>query len=318
MRKSVFIVIFSVVAAATAITLGVACADDNDDEPGRLRVVATTTQIGALTREIAGDSVRLDILLANGADAHDFEPSPQDAVVLQNADLVFMNGIGLDEWLSDIIEGADTAEHVVVVTDGIDVYLGDEEAAEEEDHDDEDHEHSEGDPHVWHDPANVKIMVRNIVAALMRVDPDNADMYRSNGEAYEARLDEVDAEIRALINEIPEENRKMVTNHDAFGYFLRAYGLELVGAIIPSTGSGSQPSAQELAELSDLIKAEGVKAIFAEAEVDPAIAQQLASDTGVTIVEGLYADSLGEPGSGAETVDGMLLANARKISEALK
>ena len=331
MRKSVFVVIFSIVAAATAITLGVACADDTDDEPGRVRVVATTTQIGALTREVAGDSVRLDILLANGADAHDFEPSPQDAVVLQNADLVFMNGIGLDEWLENIIEGADTAEHVVVVTDGIEVFEGaghdDDEHEAEDDHEDEDeedheedhdHEHDEGDPHVWHNPANVKIMVRNIVAALMRVDPDNADMYRSNGEAYEARLDAVDAEIRALINEIPPENRKMVTNHDAFGYFLRAYDLEFVGAIIPSTGSGSQPSAQELAELSDLIKAEGVKAIFAEAEVDPSIAQQLATDTGVTIVEGLYADSLGEPGSGAETVDGMLLANARKISEALK
>jgi ABC-type Zn uptake system ZnuABC Zn-binding protein ZnuA len=110
----------------------------------------------------------------------------------------------------------------------------------------------------------------------------------------------------------------MVTNHDAFGYFLRTYGLELVGAVIPSTGSGSQPSAQDLAELSDLIRAEGVKAIFAEAEVDPSVAKQLAADTGVAIVDGLYADSLGEPGSGAETVDGMLLANARKISEALR
>lgn len=318
MRKSVLIIFVSTMAAAMAITLGVACADDDDDEPGRVRVVATTTQIGALTHEIAGDLIRLDILLASGADAHDFEPSPQDAVLLQNADLVFMNGIGLDEWLSDIIEGADTAEHVVVVTDGIEVYLGDEHSEDEEDHDDDDHEHDEGDPHVWHDPANVKVMVRNIVAALMRVDPDNADTYRANGEAYELRLDEVDAEIRALIDEIPEENRKMVTNHDAFGYFLRAYGLEFVGAVIPSTGSGSQPSAQDLAELSDLIEAEGVKAIFAEAEVDPSVAKQLAADTGVAIVEGLYADSLGEPGSGAETVDGMLLANARKIAEALK
>lgn len=318
MRKSVLIIFVSTMAAAMAITLGVACADDDDDEPGRVRVVATTTQIGALTHEIAGDLIRLDILLASGADAHDFEPSPQDAVLLQNADLVFMNGIGLDEWLSDIIEGADTAEHVVVVTDGIEVYLGDEHSEDEEDHDDDDHEHDEGDPHVWHDPANAKVMVRNIVAALMRVDPDNADTYRANGEAYELRLDEVDAEIRALIDEIPEENRKMVTNHDAFGYFLRAYGLEFVGAVIPSTGSGSQPSAQDLAELSDLIEAEGVKAIFAEAEVDPSVAKQLAADTGVAIVEGLYADSLGEPGSGAETVDGMLLANARKIAEALK
>lgn len=317
MRTSVLIILVSTMAAALAITLGVACGGGGtDDDSGRLRVVATTTQIGALTKEIAGQSVRLDVLLASAADAHDFEPSPQDAVLLQNADLIFMNGIGLDEWLSDIIEGADTSEHVVVVTDGVEVFYDEDEADEEGDDGEHDHEH--GDPHVWHDPANVKVMVRNIVAALMRLDPEHQDIYRANGEAYEARLDEVDAEIRALIAEIPEANRKMVTNHDAFGYFLRAYGLVFVGAIIPGTGSGSQPSAQELAALSDLIRAEGVKAIFAEAEVDPSIARQLARDTGVTIVQGLYADSLGPPGSGAETVDGMLLTNARKISEALK
>lgn len=322
MRKNILTALLSATAAAMAITLAVACGDDADDGPERLSVVATTSQIGALTREIAGDSVELDVLLAAGADAHDFEPSPQDAVRLQDADLVFMNGIGLDEWLEDIIDGADSAEHIVVVTDGIEVFDGagheDEDDHEDEEDGDHDHDHDEGDPHVWHDPANVRVMVRNIVAALMRTDPDNEDTYRANGEAYEARLDAVDAEIRALIAEIPEEDRKLVTNHDAFGYFLRAYGLEFVGAVIPSTGSGSQPSAQELAALSDLIEAEGVKAIFAEAEVDPSVAEQLAADTGVAIVLGLYADSLGEPGSGAETVDGMLLSNARKISEALK
>lgn len=310
------------VLAITGLTLAAACGGDEED-PGRLRVVATTTQIGALTRELAGPEVRLDVLLEAGADAHDFEPSPQDAVTIRNADLVFMNGIGLDEWMEDIIEGADGAEHVVVVTDGVEVFEGaghdeDEEEADDEHEGDDEHGHEEGDPHVWHDPANVKVMVRNIVAALMKADPDHADQYRANGEAYEARLDQVDAEIRSLIDGIPETNRKLVTNHDAFGYFLRAYGLEFVGAVIPSTGSGSQPSARDLADLSDLIRESGVKAIFAEAEVDPAIAEQLARDTGVTIVEGLYADSLGPAGSGAETVDGMLLFNARKIAEALK
>lgn len=305
-----------------ALVLAAACGGNDDDDEGRVRVVATTTQIGALTREIAGERVRLDVLLEAGADAHDFEPSPQDAVTLSNADLILMHGIGLDEWLDDIVEGAETADYVVVVTDGIEVFEGaghEGEDEDEQDHEGEgDHSHEEGDPHVWHDPANVKVMVRNITAALLEADPDNADAYRAAGEAYEARLDAVDAEIRALIEEIPEGNRKLVTNHDAFGYFIRAYGLEFVGAVIPSTASGSQPSAQELAELSDLIRDSGVKAIFAEAEVDPSVAKQLAADTGVTIVEGLYADSLGAPGSGAETVDGMLLYNARKISEALK
>ena len=304
--------------AVIAVSLAGACGGDGDEDEGRVRVVATTTQIGALTREIAGGKVRLEVLLESGADAHDFEPSPQDAVTLRNADLVFMHGLGLDAWLEDIIEGADGADHVVVVTDGIEVYEGAADEDEDPDEGADDHENEAGDPHVWHDPQNVKVMVRNIVAALLEADPANADAYRAAGEAYEARLDAVDTEIRALIEEIPEGDRKVVTNHDAFGYFLRAYGLEFVGAVIPSTGSGSQPSAQDLAELSDLIRDSGVKAIFSEAEVDPAIAEQLAADTGVTIVEGLYADSLGPAGSGAETVDGMLLFNARKIAEALK
>jgi zinc/manganese transport system substrate-binding protein len=314
-----------------ALPIFAACGGDDDDDEG-ISVVATTTQIGALVREVAGDNVRLTVLLQAGADAHDFEPSAQDAVTINRADLVLMNGIGLDEWVERMIEGAGSADKVVIVTDGIEVFEGaghdddDDHEEDDEDHEDEgddyhgddDHPHDEGDPHVWHDPANVKIMVRNIVAALSAADAANASTYQANGSAYEQKLDEVDAEIRALFAEIPEGNRKLVTNHDAFGYFIRAYGLEFVGAVIPSVGSGAQPSARELAALSDLIRSEGVLAIFAEAEVDPRVAQQLANDTGVQIVSGLYADSLGEPGSGAETVHGMLLFNARKIAEALK
>ena len=133
-----------------------------------------------------------------------------------------------------------------------------------------------------------------------------------------AALSRVDAEIRKLIAEIPAENRKMVTNHDAFGYFIERYGLTFVGAVIPSSNKDAQASAKELAELQDLIKRENVKVIFAEEEVDPKVARELAKDTNVTIVEGLFADSLGKKGSGADTIDGMLLFNARKIAEALK
>jgi ABC-type Zn uptake system ZnuABC Zn-binding protein ZnuA len=310
---------------ACAVPFFAACGgDDATDE--RVSVVATTTQIGALVREVAGSNVRLTVLLQAGADAHDFEPSAQDAVTLSRADLVLMNGIGLDEWVERVIEGAGSADKVVVVTEGVQVFEGAGVHGDEDDHDDasgdghdeDGHSHEGGDPHVWHDPANVKLMVRNIVAALARADPANASSYEANGAVYEQKLDEVDAEIRAMIAEIPEGNRKLVTNHDAFGYFIRAYGLEFVGAVIPGSGSGAQPSAQQLAALTDLIRLEGVKAIFAEAEVDPRVAQQLANDTGVQIVTGLYADSLGEPGSGAETVHGMLLFNARKIAEALK
>ncbi|MGE0600132.1 MAG: metal ABC transporter substrate-binding protein [Dehalococcoidia bacterium] len=290
-------------AAFTALLLA-SCGSGGPSTTGSgISVVATTTQIGALTRAVAGEDVALTVLLPAGADAHDFEPDPQAVRKIGAAKVILRNGLGLDDWLDDTIDAAGGSAEVVTVTDGIEVRRSDE---------------GDPDPHVWHDPTNAKIMVDNIVAALSAADPSNAALFASNGEAYKRVLDDTDAEVRRLINEIPAANRKVVTNHDAFGYFFDRYGLELIGAIIPSSSKDAQTSAKELADLQDLIKAEGVKAIFAEEEVDPKIARELASDTGVTIVEGLYADSLGAPGSGTETVDGMLLFNARKISEALK
>lgn len=290
-----------------------ACGGDDSGGGSGLKVVATTTQIGALTREVAGDAVELSVLLEAGADAHDYEPSPKAVARVNEADVVLVNGIGLDEWLDDIIAGAGARE-VVVVTEGITIREASGHSGEEE----EGHGHDEGDPHVWHDPVNAKVMVDNIVAALSAAAPDFAETFRANGETYKAKLDAVDAQVRALIDAIPMEDRKVVTNHDSFGYFLDRYGLEFVGAIIPGTSKDTQPSAKEIAELTDLIKREGVRAIFAEEEVDPKVAKQLAADTGVKIVTGLYADSLGPAGSGADTVDGMLLSNATKIAEALR
>jgi ABC-type Zn uptake system ZnuABC Zn-binding protein ZnuA len=271
-----------------------------------VKVVATTTQIGALTRAVAGDNVELTVLLSAGADAHDYEPDPQAVKTVHNAKLVLRNGIGLDDWLTKTVENAGGGAKIVVVTDGVTVMKASGDGT------------GEDDPHVWHDPENAKIMVQNIADALSQADPAQASLFQANAKAYQARLDEVDGEIRSLVDQIPIENRKMVTNHDAFGYFFARYGLQFVGAVFPVSSKEGQASAKDLAALIDLVKSEGVKAIFAEEEVDPKVARELASDTGVIIVTGLYADSLGPPGSGADTVDGMLLTNARKISEALR
>lgn len=272
-----------------------------------IQVVATTTQIGALTRAIAGDQVELTVLLPSGADAHDFEPDPQVVKKVHNAKLVLRNGLGLDDWMSKTLDNAGGDAAVVVVTRGI-VPLKSSSGDEA----------GEDDPHVWHDPANAGIMVSNIAEALAAADPEQAPIFMANAAAYEARLADVDQQIRALIEVIPAGNRKVVTNHDAFGYFFARYGLEFVGAVFPVSSKEGQVSAKELAALADLIKSTGVKAVFAEEEVDPKVARELARDTGVEIVTGLYADSLGPEGSGADTVDGMLLQNARKISEALR
>jgi len=276
-----------------------------DEAGASADVIATTVQIGALTRAVAGDAVDVHTLLAPGVDPHDYEATADDIKRLGTANVVLRNGIGLDDFLEDAIRSSG-AGSVVTVTDGIEVRHGN----DADEHND--------DPHVWQDPLNAKIMVDNIVAALSDAFPEQASTFQANGDAYNERLDAVDAEIRALIDSIPPQNRKMVTDHDAFGYFIDRYGLTFIGAIIPGVSSQGEASSRQIAELEDTIRREGVKAIFAEGSVDPKVARQVAEDTGVRIVEDLYGDSLGEPGSGADTLDGMLLANAHKIADALR
>ena len=246
------------------VALGVvnACGGSDLESTGSgIKVVATTTQIGALVREIAGEDVELTVLLKAGADAHDYDPSPQAVKKVSEADLVLRNGIGLDDWLDGMVEGASSRERVKTVTDGIEVREGGE-SHEDEDEDDEAHEGEdeahEDDPHVWHNPMLAKVMVNNIVAALSEADPERAATFAQRGEAYSAKLDATDAEIRLLIETIPAENRKVVTNHDAFGYFFERYGLEFVGAVIPSRNKDAQASAKDLAALHDLEESEGV------------------------------------------------------------
>lgn len=281
-----------------------ACGGDDEGAGGSgIKVVATTTQIGALTREVAGDKIRLTVLLEAGSSAHDYEPGPDALKQINAAQLVLKNGIGLDDWLDKSIKSAGGSKTVALVTEGVKTQKRDD---------------GEADPHVWHDADNAARMVDNIVTALSAADPTNAATFRANGDAYKQKLAATDATIRALIETVPAGSRKVVTNHDAFGYFLDRYGLTFVGAVIPSTSSEAQPSAKEIAALQGLIKSEGVKAIFAEDEIDPKVAREIAKDTGVKIIDDLYADSLGEPGSGADTLDGMLLSNAQKIVEALR
>lgn len=303
----------SVVATGVVLLAGVlsACGSDRGGSATgtpadtRLNVVATTVQITALTKEVGGDKIELTGIIPADADAHEFEPKPSDLTALENADLILRHGIGLDDWLDDTLQANNNAT-VVTVTDGI-TTAKDDQGDEQID-----------DPHVWHDPDNDKIMVNDISKALDAADPANTATYDANAAAYEQKLDETKTQVQAIIDEIPAESRKLVTNHDAFGYFARAFGLEVVGAVIPSISTQSEPSAKDTAALLDTIRREHVKAIFAESSVNPQLATTLANDANVKIVDDLYGDSLGKPRSGADTVDGMLLTNARKIADALK
>jgi zinc/manganese transport system substrate-binding protein/manganese/iron transport system substrate-binding protein len=270
-----------------------------------LRVVATTVQITALTRAVAGDLVVVRGLVPAGADPHEFEPTPTDLVAVEGALLILRHGLGLDDWLDRTLKAGKRAT-VVTITRGVEIRSGEEDGKKIP------------DPHVWHDPTNAKRMVDNIATALDRADPSHQAAYDARAQAYKTRLDVAASEVRAIINEIPPANRKLVTNHDALGYFARAFGLKIIGAVIPSVSTQAEPSAGETARLLKTIQREKVKAIFAESNVNPKLAATLAKEAGVKIVPDLYGDSLGQPGSGAETVEGMWLANARKIGAALK
>lgn len=267
-----------------------------------MMVLATIAPLGALAREVAGSSADVRVLAGTGVDPHDYELNVSGRRAIEDARLIFRDGLGIDTFLDRAIASGNP--RVVTVTEGLKLRQPPGE--------------SDPDPHVWQDPENDRAMVLGMAAAMGKADPANAGRYRQNAEAYSTRLAAVDEQIRAMINTIPPGNRRVVTNHDALGYFIDRYGLTFVGTVIPGTASETEPSARDIAQLEDVIRAEGVKAIFAESSVDPKVARQVAADTGVRIVDNLYGDSLGPPGSGAETVDGMLLTNARTIVEALR
>ena len=268
---------------------------------GLLAVVATTSLIGDVARQIGADRVSVNVLLPIGADPHAFEPRPQDVAALTDADLVLVNGLGLEATLQPLLGNART---IVTVSDGINALP----FAEEE---------GGLDPHVWQDPNNVIVWARNIRDAFAQADPAHADEYASNADAYIAELTALDAWIKEQVAQIPEANRKLVTDHEDFGYFTARYGFEQVGAVVPSVSTGSAPSAQELAALEDAIRSSGVKAVFVGSTVSPDLSRRVAEDTGVRLVF-LFTDSLSPSGGDAESYLAFMRHNVNAIVEALR
>ena len=301
-----------------------ACSDSESREDGdvasdALKVVATTTQIGDLARNVGGDRIALTVLLSPNQDAHDFELEPSQIRAVAVADIVLRNGVGLDGFLDKALEGSSTA--VATLSAGVETEEGeghDEEGEEHEGDGEEEHEDEGIDPHIWFSVANARQMVENLRDALVAEDAGNADFYRENAAAYLQELEALDSEIRAEVALVPEACRKLVTNHDVLGYYATAYGFEVVGAVIPSTTSEAQASAADVAEIVRLIEEEGVPAIFAEASINPDLIQQVGREAGVTVVDDLYGDSLGPAGSDGATYIDMMRSNTEKIAGALK
>lgn len=305
-------------ALAVALIAGggvIAGCGGSGSDSGRLKVVATTTQAGDLVAQVGGDKVDLTTILKPNTDPHEYEPRPSDVKAVADAELIFRSGGHLDEWAEQIVSDSGGDAKVVDLSHGIPVKLegGEEGEHPEEAHSEEGHseeEHAEElDPHWWHDPVNVKAAVGEIEESLAGAEPDDAGYFGRRAAAYRARVAELNRQIAECIESVPLAKRKIVTDHDAFGYFTKRYRIETVGTVIPALTTQAQPSAGDLAELEDTIRKESVKAVFPEESVPPALAEAVARDTGASTDHTLFGDTLGPAGSRGENWLEMMKSN---------
>jgi ABC-type Zn uptake system ZnuABC Zn-binding protein ZnuA len=288
-----------VVAVLLALAALAGCGEDDGGAAGshRVKVVATTTQAADIARNVGGENVEVVGLMAPNTDPHEYEVRPRDLQALSDADLIVRSGGDLDEWLAEAIEGAGTEAPVLTLIDKVRTIEGE----------------GEIDPHWWQNPRNAIRASAEIERALTNADPGHAAVYTANADRYERRLRELDTAVAACIDKVPAEQRKLVTTHDALGYYAQRYGIEVIGAVIPSLSTSGQPSAGETAELVKTIRDENVKAIFAESSVNAKVEQAIARETGATVGKALWADTLGPPGSDGATYIGSIVSNTRAL-----
>jgi zinc/manganese transport system substrate-binding protein len=288
-------------------------------------VIATTSVFADLAQLALGDNVTIETIIPAGVDVHTFEPSPADAQKLAGANLIVMNGLGLDEWALSLLEAAGKSEEdVLELAEGIDesnawVYLEGEEHDEEEgeehsEEEGEEHGHGGTDPHIWLDPKGAAIYVDRIAARVAAELPERAAEIESARDAGLAEIAALDEELRVGFAAVEASARKIVTFHDAFGYFARAYEIEIVGVAVEAPGQ--EPSAKEIAALIDAIKAAGVTSVFSEAQFPSKVLDQVAAETGATVLENLYSDALGN--APANSYLGAMRANASAILASFK
>lgn len=334
------------IIAGSVLALGLAgCApaDQPAAEPG-ISVVATTTQVADFTNQIAGDAAQVTSLIQPNQSSHSFDPTAADLAALSAADVLVINGAGLEEWLDDAIEAsgfagvtidASSAIELMEFESGHDEGHEGEEHSEEEGHDDHghddghsdeakpadeeahsddehDHAHEGGDPHTWTSAANAIAMVETIAEGLADVDAENAGVFESNAAAYVAQLEALDTWIIENMQQIDPTDRLLVTNHEAFGYFVDAYGVTFVGAVIPSFDDNAEVSAADIDQLVDAIRDSGAPVVFSETSLSPAAAETIAAEAGVAVFsgdEGLFGDSLGPEGSSGDTYIASMIHN---------
>ena len=280
------------------------CGSAPKSNDNTLRVLASTTVLADITQNIAGDRAKVESLLPIGADPHSYQAAPVDVAKISDSDLLILNGLEYENFIMPLLENVGAKKMTVEATSGLSPRndAGNEQGV---------------DPHMWLDPNLVVTYVENIRDGLIKVDPNGAETYKSNANAYITQLKDLDKWIVEQVNTIPVERRLLVTNHEALGYFAERYGFEVAGSVIPSFSSNAAPSAREMARLIDAIKKISAPAIFLDTADNDTLAQQIADETSVGIVADLHLESLTE-GAPAATYIEMMKYNVSRIVEALK
>ena len=264
-------------------------------------MVGTTTQVGDLLRQVAGGRADVRQILRPNSDPHDYEPRPSDVKGLAEAQLVVRSGGEVDDWLDELVDSAGSDAPVLTLIDRV-------------------HTRRDGDdvdPHWWQDPRNAELAVAAIRDGLAEADPAGAAAYRRNAARYLARLRRLDTRTAACIQRVPARDRRLVTTHDALGYYADRYGLDVIGAVLPSLSTQAQPSARDIQELVDQIESAGVRAIYPESSVNPKLERAVARESGAKVGAALWADTLGPEGSSGATYVESIAANTRAIVDGL-
>ena len=296
--------------AASLVVSGPAAAQ----APDRLRVVATFSILGDLVKNVGGDRVAVATLVGSNGDAHVYAPTPADAKTVAAASIVFANGLGFEGWMGRLVKAANSKATLVEASKGVTKRA--EAGKDDHGHGKKDkHDHADVDPHAWQSVANVKVYVGNIRDALAAADPAGKAAYEAAATAYLAELDALDAEVKAAVARIPADRRRIITTHDAFGYFKAAYGIEFVAPQGVSTES--EASAKDVAKIITQIRKQKIPAVFLENVSDPRLIKRISDETGAKIGGTLYSDALTDPNGAAPTYIDMMRHNIRTLSAAL-
>jgi zinc/manganese transport system substrate-binding protein len=295
------------IAFAAALAVLSLCAPTQAQD--KLRVLATFSILGDFVKSVGGDRVEVSTLVGPNSDAHVYSPAPADAKRVAAAKVIVMNGLGFEGWMARLVRASGSKAVPVVATKGIKPRK---QAAHGHSHG---HSHDDTDAHAWQSVPNAKVYVANILAALIAADPAGKASYEANAKAYLEKLDALDKEVRDAVVTIPQERRRIITSHEAFGYFQAAYGIEFIAPQGVSTES--EASARDVGRIITQIKRQKIPAVFLENVTDPRLIQRIAAESGAKVGGQLYSDALTDEKGGAPTYIDMMRHNIRQLVSAL-